>query len=215
MTINVTPVDTTPPTVQAVTPISASTNVPTNSVVTVTFSEAMNVATITPSTIELRDSNGNLVAATVAYSAASNTATLTPTGPLANSTMYTLTVVGGDGVKDVTGNALATNFLSSFSTIAAVPTTFSLWGSSSSPATIDSGDGQAVELGVKFSASTGGYITGVRFFKSGGNTGTHSATCGHVPVNYSRRPPSRTKGPAAGNKSLSRRPSRSRPGRRT
>ena len=177
MTINVTPVDTTPPTVQAVTPISASTNVPTNSVVTVTFSEAMNVTTITPSTIQLHDSIGNLVAATVAYSAASNTATLTPTGPLANSTMYTLTVVGARVGLRTLRQTHCVQFLSSFSTIAAVPTTFSLWGSSSSPATIDSGDGQAVELGVKFRPAPA--ATSRAFDSSGQAIQAHtSATCG-------------------------------------
>jgi hypothetical protein len=53
----------------------------------------------------------------------------------------------------------------------------SIWNSSSDPATADSGDGNAVELGVKFREDTAGVITGVRFYKSGANTGTH---VGHV-----------------------------------
>ena len=36
-----------------------------------------------------------------------------------------------------------------------------------------SGDGNAVELGVKFTVDNPGYISGVRFFKGAGNTGTH------------------------------------------
>ncbi len=36
-----------------------------------------------------------------------------------------------------------------------------------------SNDNQAVELGVKFRANVAGYITGVRFYKSAQNTGTH------------------------------------------
>jgi hypothetical protein len=35
-----------------------------------------------------------------------------------------------------------------------------------------------VELGLKFQASANGYITGIRFYKGTGNTGTHRATCG-------------------------------------
>jgi hypothetical protein len=55
-----------------------------------------------------------------------------------------------------------------FSTIAN-----SLWSSTTTPGTVDSGDGKAVELGVKFSSSQLGFITGIRFYKSAANTGTH------------------------------------------
>ena len=41
------------------------------------------------------------------------------------------------------------------------------------PATVDGGDGGAVELGVSFSSSVTGQVTGVRFYKSVLNTGTH------------------------------------------
>src|SRR5579872_5462832 len=43
----------------------------------------------------------------------------------------------------------------------------------STPATIDSNDPQAVELGVNFQPLVNGAVTGVRFFKSTSNTGTH------------------------------------------
>ncbi len=48
----------------------------------------------------------------------------------------------------------------------------SIWSSSSTPA-IASVKDTAVELGVKFSSTTAGYITGLRFYKGSGNTGTH------------------------------------------
>lgn len=35
-------------------------------------------------------------------------------------------------------------------------------------------DGQALEIGVKFRSSSAGYITGIRFYKSAGNNGTHT-----------------------------------------
>jgi len=35
-------------------------------------------------------------------------------------------------------------------------------------------DGQSLELGLKFRSSTAGFITGVRFYKTAGNTGTHT-----------------------------------------
>ena len=50
-----------------------------------------------------------------------------------------------------------------------------LWGPEAMPDTTDSDDGQAVELGVKFHSGSDGFITGVRFYKSAANIGTHVA----------------------------------------
>ena len=44
------------------------------------------------------------------------------------------------------------------------------------PATPDAGDASAVEVGVRFSSSEDGYITGVRFYKASANTGTHTGS---------------------------------------
>jgi N,N-dimethylformamidase beta subunit-like protein/uncharacterized protein DUF4082/fibronectin type III domain protein len=41
------------------------------------------------------------------------------------------------------------------------------------PSTVDSGDANPVELGVKFTADHSGLVTGVRFHKAAANTGTH------------------------------------------
>jgi hypothetical protein len=41
------------------------------------------------------------------------------------------------------------------------------------PSLADSGDSDSVVLGVKFTASVNGSVTGVRFYKSAANTGTH------------------------------------------
>ena len=43
----------------------------------------------------------------------------------------------------------------------------------SRPTQPDSGDGNAIELGVKFKSDTFGTIDGIRFYKSAANTGTH------------------------------------------
>jgi hypothetical protein len=52
-----------------------------------------------------------------------------------------------------------------------------IWSSPSTPATVDSGDSSAVEVGVKFRADSNGSIIGVRFYKAAQNTGTH---IGHI-----------------------------------
>jgi hypothetical protein len=49
----------------------------------------------------------------------------------------------------------------------------SIWSSTTTPVTASVGDGDAVELGVKFQANVDGLITGVRFYKGSANSGTH------------------------------------------
>ena len=49
----------------------------------------------------------------------------------------------------------------------------SIWGAGVTPATPDSGDASSTELGVKFTSEVFGTVTGIRFYKSAANTGTH------------------------------------------
>ncbi len=168
--------DTTPPTVTASVPANGATGAAVGSAVNVTFNEAVDAATVTPSTIELRTSTNALVAATVSYNAATRTATLTPAAPLAASATYTATVVGGGTdprVKDVAGNALASSFVWTFTTAAASACPCGGWGPSSTPANPSEADPSPVELGVKFTSDVNGVVTGIRFYKGAGNTGTH------------------------------------------
>jgi hypothetical protein len=53
------------------------------------------------------------------------------------------------------------------------PAFFTIWPSTIAPTTADAGADSAVELGVKFKADANGTISGIRFYKSTGNTGTH------------------------------------------
>ena len=176
------PADTTPPTVTAISPASGTSNVATNAAATVTFSEALNSATVNASTVFLRNASNAVVTATVVYNAATNTVTVTPSASLANSTTYTVVVKSGSaGVKDVAGNALVSDVTSSFTTIASSPlpapaSSSSLWPASVTPAIVDSGDVDGVELGMKFTSDSNGTITGLRFYKSAANTGTHTAS---------------------------------------
>jgi hypothetical protein len=49
----------------------------------------------------------------------------------------------------------------------------SIFPATSTPAVPADNDGQPIELGVKFRSSQAGFITGVRFYKGAGTTGTH------------------------------------------
>lgn len=106
--------DVTPPTVLSVTPLMNATSVAVSTRPTVTFSEAMNASTISASTFTLKQGTVN-IAGTVSYSG--STATFTPSSALSASTVYTATIT--TGAKDAAGNALAANYVWSFTT--AVP----------------------------------------------------------------------------------------------
>src|SRR5207248_288366 len=161
------------PSVTSVSPANAATGVMTGTSVTATFSQAMDASTINNTTFRLLDPSNSPVAASVTYNSTTQTATLTPSAPLSFSTKYNGVVQGGSsGVKDSSGNALAADFTWSFTTWSG-SCPCSIWSSSAVPGTPDSGPDSAVELGVKFRSDVGGFITGVRFYKGTGNTGTH------------------------------------------
>ena len=160
--------DTTAPTVTARTPQPGSNDVPLGSAVVATFSEPIDPTTVTASTFTLTGPGTTAVAATSAT--AGNQATLTPTAALALGTTYTATLVGGNsGIKDLAGNPLAGDVTWTFTTTAT--TTYTIFGDVTPGLTTDSND---YELGTRFTSSSSGTVTGVRFYKGPQNTGTHS-----------------------------------------
>jgi hypothetical protein len=119
-TTAVTP-DTTPPTVTSTNPANGATGVPINHAVSATFSKAMDLSTISTATFTLTGPGATPVSGAVTYAAVGNTATFTPTSTLAPNTTFTATIT--TGVRDIAGNALASNFLWSFTTGATPDTT--------------------------------------------------------------------------------------------
>ena len=114
--------DTTPPTVTSVTPVNGATAVATGATVTARFSEALDPSTVNSGTVVLRTGSNPPLSASVAYNAGALSATLTPDSALAASTTYTATVISGsNGVKDIAGNALASDYAWSFTTAAPPP----------------------------------------------------------------------------------------------
>src|SRR5580692_5105344 len=101
-----------PPTVVSTVPASGASLVPVNTLVSATFTEAMNPATITGATFRVTGPGATPVAGAVTYSG--STATFTPTVDLANGTLFTATIT--TGAKDPTGAPLAANYVWTFTT---------------------------------------------------------------------------------------------------
>ncbi|MGC2322970.1 MAG: DUF4082 domain-containing protein, partial [Terriglobales bacterium] len=91
----------------------------------------------------------------------SGTYTITPskTGLTFNPATQTVTVAGA--------NIAAVNFA------LAQTCPCSLWMDAVTPGTPNGQDGSAIEVGVRFKSDVAGNITGIRFYKSSANTGTH------------------------------------------
>ncbi len=115
--------DTTQPTVTLTVPAAGAVDVATNTRITATFSEDMDPATITGTTFTLTGPGITDVPGTVTYAVAARTATFTPTTPatLPANTLFTATIK--TGAMDVASNALASNFVWTFTTGGGTDTT--------------------------------------------------------------------------------------------
>ncbi len=167
-TTTATPPDTTAPTVTSTSPLAGATGVPAGAAPLATFSESVQAGTIS---FTLRDAANTAVAGSTTYDTVTHTATFTPSTQLATSSVYTATVAGA---RDTAGNAMAGPTTWSFTTTAAASgCPCSIWSAGATPAVAAENDPASVELGVKFRSDTNGWISGVRFYKGSGNTGTH------------------------------------------
>jgi hypothetical protein len=106
------------------------------------------------------------VPSTLTYDAASKTATLNPSSDLALGGVYTATI---SGARDTAGNIMAQAQWS----FATPSCPCRLWDTATTPAIAAQNDSSAIELGVKFRSESAGFISGVRFYKGPGNSGTH------------------------------------------
>ncbi len=102
------------PTVAAVSPASGATGVATGSVLSITFSESMNSATLVSANFEV-SSGGALISGNVAYSLDQMTMTFTPLAALSPETTYLARVKAA--VTDIAGNPLAADMVWTFTTV--------------------------------------------------------------------------------------------------
>ncbi|HEY0340939.1 MAG TPA: ice-binding family protein, partial [Steroidobacteraceae bacterium] len=150
-----------------------------NKALNVTFSEPMDPLTLTTATVALATTAGVSVTGLVSYDAQTDIATFTPSENLTGTpaTNYTATIKSGvSGVKDVAGNALVADYITTFTTNASTCTTApplgaaAVFGGYGGSATLTS-DGLATvingDIGVNAAATK---ITGL--YDSGGNVYT-------------------------------------------
>jgi fibronectin type 3 domain-containing protein len=118
-------VDTTAPVVASRVPAAGATDVPVDSNISVTFNEALDPASVTTSSVELRDTGTNTVfPSTVSYDPLTATITINPNSAMIYGKTYSIVLHGGASgarIKDAVGNAPAADITSTFSTASAPP----------------------------------------------------------------------------------------------
>ncbi|GAA2020731.1 hypothetical protein GCM10009740_06450 [Terrabacter terrae] len=107
--------------------------------------------------------------------------TVTGSPPATTVTVTGLTNGTGYSFKVSATNAVGTGSDSTSSntvtpTAAVTCTGCTIWSSTAAPANPSTNDSSGVELGVKFTSDVSGQVTGIRFYKGTGNTGTHIGT---------------------------------------
>ncbi|MEO6879342.1 MAG: DUF4082 domain-containing protein, partial [Mycobacteriaceae bacterium] len=161
--------DTTPPTITARQPATGATGVALGISPTASFSEPIDPATLT---MTVTGPGGTVVPVAATVSADGTTATANPTADLALATTYEVAT----SAADLAGNMMAAPVRWSFTTTAtSAACPCSLFRSSDTPAAF-ANDGSGVELGMRWTPSAAGTVSGVRFYKAVGDAGVHQGS---------------------------------------
>ena len=156
--------DRTPPTVVSRYPADGGSATSSTNRITANLSEEVDPASVRA---QLVDGAGKQVPASVDYNPAARTVVLTPEDAVAGGT-YQATI---SNAKDAAGNVMApVSWKFVAPTTAGCPRT--LFRDNDTPAGTTPA-ATPIELGMKFRADRDGYVTGVRFYKGPGNTGSH------------------------------------------
>ncbi|MDP4264906.1 MAG: DUF4082 domain-containing protein [Bacteroidota bacterium] len=110
-------VDVVPPKVVTTSPANNSTGVNPATPLNVIFNEAIDPASITDSTLVLKNSGNTVIPSTITYNNGLHQATVIPVSPLDSSSSYSIIIDGGaSGVKDLAGNPLPSSVSTTFRT---------------------------------------------------------------------------------------------------
>lgn len=151
-------------------PLPDSSSVPAGTTISAVLSKA-----VVPSSVGIAvvDQLGAPVAGSQSYNSTTRTAVFTPTQPLNGFVKYTATLTATDSNGGGVTAGGSWSFLTVKPPAAEGTCPCGLYTDATVPSLLEINDGQAVTLGTRFSSSVNGTITGLRFYKSPGNTGSH------------------------------------------
>ncbi len=160
--------DSNPPAVASTSPSVGGTSEQVSAKVAATFNKQIQAGS---ATFTLTNPQGAAVSGTTSLDSSRTVLTFTPSSPLSAATTYTATVAGA---TNTSGVPMTTPYTWSFTTsgVAACPCT--LFPSDATPSNPAASDASSIEVGVRFTPDTNGWISGIRFYKGNGNTGTHT-----------------------------------------
>ncbi len=156
------------PMVVANTPAADATDVAIDVKPTATFSRAMNASSVQ---FTLSAGPNSPVAGSASYNASTKVVTFTPSANLPHATTFTAVVQG----TDTQGNPMGAPFTFNFTTSLDSSVT-ALFAMNATPATEADLDPAAIELGVRFSPSVSGTITGIRYYRGAGSPGAQTGS---------------------------------------
>jgi len=118
------------------------------------------------------------VTPTITNTPVTPTITNTPVTPTVTNTPVTPTVTNTPVTPTITNTPVTPTATNTPVTPTATNTpvsggTYTFWDTSATPTTINVGEAGELELGMRFRANQNGLVSGLRFYKSSQNTGTH------------------------------------------
>ncbi|WP_109209662.1 MULTISPECIES: DUF4082 domain-containing protein [Microbacterium] len=163
--------DTSPLRVQERVPAAGVSSVSPSTPISVVFTRPADPATVQ---ITVATAAGAAVSGAVSYDAASRKATFTPAAALQPSTKYVVTpaAVDANGVGLESGAAWSFTTRAEDRPVGDCPC--SLFSESRVPTVVSAVDSALVTLGVKFSPTTAGVVSAIKFYKGSANLGSHT-----------------------------------------
>ena len=155
------------PAVTSTAPSSGASSVPVSTTVTMTLSQQIEPGS---AVFSLTDSSGTSVQGATTLNSDGTVLTFTPSSALSAAMKYTATL---SGATNTLGVAMSSPYTWSFTTAGVADCPCTIFESDATPAVASASDSSAANLGVAFTPTVNGWITGIRFYKGSGNTGTH------------------------------------------
>ena len=166
------------PVVRQLRPGNGATSVPVGAHVQATFDSDIQPGSA--SVTLTRSSDGTAVKGAVGSESQGSVVSFVPAEDLDPGTRYTVSV---SGARNLGGTAMTSAYASSFTTAGAGACPCSLLDTSSTPEMTDSGDSDAVTVGLRFTPTVNGFVKGLRYYRDVTNTGTHTGSLWGGPTN--------------------------------